>query len=85
MSLTGFMRFWGFRGQRDRRNRERSALSLIIIVFVLAGAARSDIPSSYRAKADKLTRALIQVYRLVERKAKQWLIRAEYNILEVGD
>jgi len=69
MSLTGFMRFWGFRGQRDRRNRERSALSLIIIVFVLAGAAR----------------ALMQVYRLVERKAKQWLLRAEYNILEVGD
>jgi len=70
MSLTSFMHLWGPRGgRRDRRNRGQSALSLIVILLVLAGAAR----------------ALMQVYRLVERQAKRWLIRAEYNILEVGD
>lgn len=40
MSLTGLMRFGGFRGLRGRRDRERSTLSLIIIVLVFAGAAR---------------------------------------------
>jgi len=69
MSLTSFMRFGSFRGLRDRRSRERSALSLIIIAIVIAGAART----------------LLQVYKFVERKTKQWLTRAEYNILEVGD
>jgi len=66
MSALGTMRFPGLRSRRDR---ERSALSIIIIVFVIAGAAR----------------ALLQVYRFVERGTKQFLIRAEYTILEVGD
>jgi hypothetical protein len=58
MSLTNFMRFWGFRGQRDRRNRERSAISLIIIAFVIAGAARCDCSWRLIPKPDKAFKGL---------------------------
>jgi len=70
MSLMGPMRFLRLRGLRDRRERGGggSVIAIIIAGFIVAGAVR----------------ALLQVYRLVERMTKQLLIRAEYTILEVG-
>lgn len=45
-SLTGLMRFTAFRS-RNRRDRERSTMSYVLIVLVLVGATRYSYLLAY--------------------------------------